>query len=135
MRRIAATRSGVLGINLARSRLLIETRNLAQSRGARLAVVLVPSPWEVYPDRWRDIVARTPAMQKATLDLDEPSRKLRQFLTAESIAYLDLGPEFRARQSASPTLYFNPDHHWTAEGPRLAAETIAPRLAAMVKQP
>jgi hypothetical protein len=97
-----------------------------ESRGAKLAVVIVGAPEQVYPVEWERILAANPAMQTLSWDLDAPNRRLVDFLTTEDIAYLDLLPIFRqaASQPDMPSLHFRHDQHWTVAGHRLAAEAI-----------
>jgi hypothetical protein len=97
-----------------------------ESRGAKLAVVLVAAPEQVVPEQWQKTVARYPAMKNRAWDLNAPNRRLNNFLAAQGIAHLDLLPVFRAAAGApdAPPLHFRHDQHWTAAGHRLAAETI-----------
>lgn len=97
------------------------------SRGARLAVVLIAAPEQVYPDQWARTVAANPALQGLELDLEAPNQRLTRFLDSQGIPYLDLLPVFRqaaGRPEAAP-LHFQHDQHWTEAGHRLAAEAIA----------
>jgi hypothetical protein len=109
-------------------RLLAEMRTLA---GGRLAVVLVPAPWEVDGGVWDAMAARHVGLRDARLDPEAPARRLRRFLAAERIPHLDLLPVFRRAGAAAPR-YFAGDHHWTAEGHRLAAAAVTPWAAALV---
>ncbi|MDM8528781.1 hypothetical protein QUF58_11315 [Anaerolineales bacterium HSG24] len=57
---------------------------------------------------------------------DRPNQRLAQFLQKEQIPYLDLTPALVAHQQTNLTpLYFLRDGHWTVEGNRVAAETLA----------
>jgi len=100
-------------------------------RGARLVVVLIGAPEQVYPAQWQQMVAGNPAMQPLTWDLDGPNRRLAEFLERESIPHLDLLPLFReaAAQPDAPPLHFRHDQHWTPAGHQLAAEAIHRFLA------
>lgn len=102
-------------------------RDEVSQRGAKLVVVLISAPEQVYPAEWDKIVAANPAMQSGGWDLEAPNRRLTQFLAAEGIPYLDLLPVFRqaAAQPETPPLHLRHDQHWTTAGHRLAAETIA----------
>jgi acetyltransferase AlgX (SGNH hydrolase-like protein)/GDSL-like lipase/acylhydrolase family protein len=105
--------------------MLLETAKLAVTTRARFAVILVPHPWEVYPDWWEEILANVPAMRGMGFDLDKPSREFAALLERHRIPYVNLLPEFRRRQADSPPLYIKGDGHWTAAGHRLAAQLIA----------
>jgi hypothetical protein len=104
--------------------MLVATRDLAASHGARFVVILVPAAWEVYPQLWEDVRGRVPAMREVALDLELPSRRLGAFLSAHDIPYVSLLSEFRARAGTLPPLYVRHDAHWTAEGHRLAATLL-----------
>ena len=112
--------------------MLVASRDLAASRGARFAVVLVPAAWEVYPDAWEKIKAMVPGMADVPMDLALPARRLGKFLTAHDIPYVALLDDFRARAGTSPALYLAGDAHWTDAGHRLASELLADRVAGLV---
>ncbi len=108
--------------------LLLEINALATENDSRFAVVLVPAAWEVYPRLWQQVLAQTPAMREASLDIDKPSRLLASFLDAHHIPYISLLPEFRERAPTAAPLYIPSDAHWTTAGHALAAELLARRL-------
>ena len=112
--------------------MLVATRDLAASRGARFAVVLVPSAWEVYPDVWEKIKTKVPGMADVPMDLTLPSRRLEKFLANHDIPYVSLLDDFRARAGTSPALYVVGDAHWTEAGHRLATELLAERVAGLI---
>jgi hypothetical protein len=95
-------------------------------RGAKLVVVIISAPEQVYPEAWERTLTAHPAMQTSTWDLEAPNRRLTGFLTAQNIAHLDLLPIFReaAARPDTPPLHFRHDQHWTVAGHRLAAEAI-----------
>jgi hypothetical protein len=101
-------------------------RDEVASRGARLAVVIIGAPEQVYSAEGERLLAANPGLQKLTLDLELPNRRLAAFLAAEKIPYLDLLPIFRqaASDPTQPPLHFRHDGHWTVAGHRLAAEAI-----------
>jgi hypothetical protein len=101
-------------------------RDEVESHGARLAVVIIGAPEQVYSAEGERLLAANPALQKLTLDLELPNRRLGTFLAAEKIPYLDLLPVFRqaAREPQTPPLHFRHDGHWTVTGHQLAAEAI-----------
>jgi hypothetical protein len=95
----------------------------ADAEGVPFAVVVVPSAFQVYPERQK-------SMERAwgisgRLDAERPDRELESFAESRGIHLLDLLPAFRERASAGrQSLYFRADPHWTAEGHELAAEAI-----------
>lgn len=106
--------------------IITRLRDEVNGRGARLAVVIIGAPEQVYPDEWERTLAAQSAMQTQTWDLEAPNRRLNAFLAAENIPHLDLLPVFRqaAARSDTPLLHFRHDQHWTVAGHRLAAEAI-----------
>jgi hypothetical protein len=112
--------------------LVLATRELANARGARFAVVLVPAAWEVHPHLWEAILHKFPAMRRADLDLDQPSQRLSRFLEAQNVTVFNLLPDFRRAARAPGSLYIPADAHWTSDGHRLAAELIAEPVASLL---
>ena len=106
--------------------IIARLRDEVTGRGGQLVVVIIGAPEQVYPEQWQQTIARNPAMQSLSWNLDAPNRWLDAFLTKEDIPHLDLLPVFReaASQPNAPALHFRHDQHWTAEGHRLAAKTI-----------
>ena len=95
----------------------------------------MPAAWDVYPQAWRQVLARLPADAVPELDVDRPSHRLVSFLAAADIPYVNLLPGFRARTAQLPPLYFTNDGHWTATGHRLAADLLADSVAALLRGP
>ncbi|MBN1219658.1 MAG: SGNH/GDSL hydrolase family protein [Anaerolineae bacterium] len=106
--------------------IIVRLRDEVEQRGARLVVVIVAAPEQVYPEAWARTLAAHPAMQTLNWDLAAPNRRLAGFLAKQGIPYLDLLPVFReaALKPDSPSLHFRHDQHWTVEGHRLAAPAI-----------
>lgn len=107
-------------------------RTEVERRGARLVVVIIGAPEQIYPEAWDRTLAAQPDMRSINWDLDEPNRRLAAFLAEEEILYLDLLPIFReaAARPEMPPLHFRHDQHWTAAGHRLASEAIRDFLLA-----
>ncbi len=106
-------------------------RDEVENRGAKLAVVLIGAPEQVYSEEWKKTVAGHPNMQLYNWDLNAPNRRLTRFLSQEGIPHLDLLPVFRqaAEKPNTPPLHFQHDQHWTPAGHKLAAEAIHEFLA------
>lgn len=118
-----------------------EMNQLAAARGARLAVVFVPSKEQVYlPLVQRsfaaDQVERSVAV--SLRDLPHPpkagqllehrlalNRLVRDFCAREGIAFRDLTPDLTARLQTGTNVYFPDDSHWNAAGHETAAAAIA----------
>lgn len=106
--------------------ILKRLRDEVTSRGARLAVIIIGAPEQVYPEQWQRLLTANPALQQINTDVDAPNRRLADFLSRENIVHLDLLPIFReaATRPETPPLHFRHDGHWTVAGHRLAAEAI-----------
>jgi hypothetical protein len=91
----------------------------------------IPRDLQVSGEEWTD--AYRAAVKGRRLDLDLPSRRLGDIVTRSGGAWVDLLPVFRT--SYQTDLYFKHDVHWTREGHRLAAETLAPILKERMKHP
>ena len=89
-------------------RLLVAMKRGCEQNGARLAVLLFPEA--------RQLVGRPNSPGMA------PQKRLRQILSRQGIAYLDLLPSLRAHQGAE--LYFPQDGHWTVAGNQAAEAEI-----------
>jgi hypothetical protein len=107
---------------------LAEAHRLTAAQGARMLVVLAPDKFRVYRD-----VCRFPAESECGRWVlnDLPSR-LKDLVAAVSpdIGFLDLTPDLAnaARNQRLP--YYTDDLHWSPEGHRIAAESVAAYLAA-----
>ncbi len=98
--------------------------------GGRLAVVSVPAPEQVNPERWQRAVQRYSAMQTGQWDLEQPSRAAQQVAEQAGVPFLDLLPIFREAATSSEPLHLSVDGHWTPAGERLAGEAVADFLRA-----
>lgn len=97
----------------------------AAGMGSRLAVVSVPAPEQVYPDRWQRIMQSYRAMQADQWDLEQPGRAAEQVAQQAGVPFLDLLPVFRQAAASSQPLHLRVDGHWTPAGERLAGEATA----------
>lgn len=97
-----------------------------QTRGARLVVIIISAPEQVYPDRWAATFKAESPTQYLHWDPDAPNRRLAAILDEAGVPYLDLLPVFQdaASQPTTPPLYFRYDFHWSQAGHALAAEGI-----------
>ena len=107
--------------------IIARLRDEVAQRGAKLVVVIIGAPEQVYPAQWQRALAAYPALAGVSLDADAPNRRLDEFLTTQNIPHLDLLPIFRqaAAQPSTPPLHFRHDGHWTVTGHRLAAQAIS----------
>jgi lysophospholipase L1-like esterase len=106
-------------------RCLIGLRDVAEARGQRYLVVVIPTTEQVYEVRMlqqpdgRTLEARS--FRQAPGD-EVPQRRLRAALGAAGVEVLDLLPGLI--QARRPALYFNHDNHWTADGHRVVADLL-----------
>ncbi|WP_019011361.1 alginate O-acetyltransferase AlgX-related protein [Deinococcus aquatilis] len=85
--------------------------------GVRLVVALIPAKTRVYAEFLSVPVPRQNAKTYASF---------RAALTTAGIASPDLFASFQpAKQKAARDLFFHTDTHWTPEGARIAAQTVA----------
>ncbi|MGH9868173.1 MAG: alginate O-acetyltransferase AlgX-related protein [Candidatus Polarisedimenticolia bacterium] len=102
--------------------LLDDLRARVESTGARFAVVVFPTRFQVDDQLWADLTLSR-GMDPAGYDLAIPQRKLEEWAGRSGGALLDLLPTFRAaRQDGG--FYHAVDAHWNEAGHRLAAEAI-----------
>lgn len=93
-------------------------RNLAlmseycESQGARFLFTIAPNKNSLYPEHMPPL----PVFSR-----ERGADALREALTAENTAYLDL---FAAFEGQDETLYFRQDSHWNSRGAALAADRI-----------
>ncbi len=90
------------------------------------------------------VYAEPPSLRKGlvaedeadTLDVDKPARLLEQIAQRNNIDLVSLLPGFRQRIGSRETefekYYLHCDGHWTVAGHRLAAELVAPQVAARI---
>lgn len=95
-----------------------------QARGARLGVIIVNAPEQVYDERWAAASKAMAPTEGINWDPEAPNRRLAGILDEAGIPYLDLLPAFReaATQPETLPLYFRFDFHWTPAGHALAAQ-------------
>lgn len=108
--------------------LLSEFERSAAKLGTRLVVVIVPSHFQVYEERWQAFLTQH-QLDGAQWDLDAPNRRLGEFLQVSGIDFIDLLPGLRAQAKISAVpLYFTIDEHWTEAGHQAAAALTAAAL-------
>lgn len=106
--------------------LLRQVREEAARRGMPLLVVLIPTEFQVYPERFARML-RQRGENPLRFDLELPSRRWKDLAREAGLPLLDLLPIFRSHASG-PYLYMTLDGHLTVEGNRVAGEAIAAAL-------
>lgn len=110
--------------------LLLALRNAVRADGAQFMILVVTAREQVYPADWEALQATYPAMQGVEWDLQGPERRLLTWCAAHAVRCQPLFPAFAAARDRGPRLHWHFDGHWTAAGHALAAETLAPLVAA-----
>jgi len=98
-----------------------------RASGARLAVLVVPSRFEIHPAFAREQFGSVDRM-----DLDRPRRLASELLIASDLTHFDLTPGIRAaaERQGGDTLYFRRDAHLTEAGNAVASELVAAWIGA-----
>jgi hypothetical protein len=105
--------------------LLGELRRRAEAAGARFALVVFPTRYQVDDALWAAHTRRL-GLDPAAFDLRTPQRRLGEWAARTGTEWIDLLDAFR---DASPTgFYYSTDAHWTPAGHRLVAEVLCETL-------
>ncbi|MEX2207666.1 MAG: hypothetical protein WEF50_15680 [Myxococcota bacterium] len=99
-----------------------QLREIAMELGPRLRLVIIPDEYQVNPELLPELLGSAEAA--AAYDVEQPSRRLREFLDGDRIPYLDLLEPLRAAEADGRT-YIPNNTHWNARGNRVAAEAIS----------
>ena len=105
-----------------------EIADAAARHGLPTLFVLLPTPFQVAPETFREYVAGF-GIDTSTVDLDQPTRLLRERLAAAGLWVVDPLPEFRAAAAAGTALYGTVDRHFSPEGHALLSALVAPVVA------
>jgi lysophospholipase L1-like esterase len=108
---------------LVTRRLLLEMDRVARGAGARFAIVLVPSDFQIDP---RALAAVEAAHPELAFDPLRINRELDAFAAGAGIPLLDPTPALAAEQAAGRPMYYSiEDHHWNAAGHALVTQLLA----------
>jgi hypothetical protein len=108
-------------------RAIVRFRDQLKERGIELLVMPVPGKPSVYPDMlWR-------STEGEGRDLRSPTLRLIEKLQRQGVEVADLFNRFRQirEKNSKEDLYLAQDTHWTPQGARLAAETVAEKLRSL----
>ena len=104
------------------SETLLRFQREVVTSGARFLVMIIPDEYQVDAKLRAAVISRM-GRRPSDFDFDRPQRRLRQFLDAHDIEYVDLLEAFQSRGGRQP-LYRLRDTHWNAAGNQLAAEQL-----------
>jgi hypothetical protein len=99
------------------------------ARGARYLVVLVPTRWQVDDAAW-ERYRRAWGLADDAFERGHAQREIGAFLESRGIPCIDLRPALREAADEGAEPYYEGDPHWTRDGHRVAAESIAAWLRA-----
>ena len=108
---------------LVTQRLILETQRLAASHGARFALLIVPTNFQVERDSLRDLEAAFPSLD---FDSTRINRALARFASSSGVPILDLTDSFVEANEREPASLYHQreDKHWNAQGHELAAAEL-----------
>lgn len=99
------------------------TDDLYQDNKTHFLVVLIPADFQIYPEDYKKYQEDTGLSSDIASFTDpNPQQRLKEMLTKDKIAFLDLLPVFRNNQNRA---YYAQDGHWNALGHQIAAEELA----------
>ncbi len=115
-------------------RLFLEIDRTCRSGGARLLVVDIPSPHQLYKDLQESEFRAYPDLKTVPLDWGLPGRRLDAFLADHGIAFLYLYPIFRTHveENPSPSMYFKIDAHLSPHGHDRVASQLKLKILELV---
>lgn len=106
-------------------RLLEQLQQAVSVAGARLAIAVLSSRDQIYPNWWQEVLTAHPRMQGQSWDLDAPQHHVEEWCAAHDVPCVALAPAFRAAAAhGTDVLHLHHDGHWTVAGHRLAATTL-----------
>jgi lysophospholipase L1-like esterase len=108
-----------------------EIEELARAHGAEALFVLVPSDFQVHPSNFFRQV-RGFGLDAAAIDLDQPSRRLEEELSARGLRVVNVLSEFRHLDAAGQALYGSTDTHLSPEGHRALSRAVTPVAAPLL---
>ena len=113
--------------------LLADIAGAAAQQGVRTVFLLVPAPFQVEPEVFREY-ARGFGLDSTQVDLDQPTRLIREGLEARGLTVLDVLPAFRVAERNGPALYGSVDRHFSPRGHQVLEQLIEQRVVGLLEQ-
>jgi len=113
--------------------ILADLARVAAQHGVRTVFMLIPAPFQVEPEVFRRY-ARGFGLDSTQIDLDQPTRLMREGLEARGLTVIDVLPAFRAAERAGPALYGSVDRHLSPRGHDELERLIEPRVVELLEQ-
>ncbi len=110
--------------------LISAIRDEVEQAGASLRLVVVPQPFQVYPELWEEFIDRHPIADERRWNRDAPQERIRRIGASLSVPVVDLLSVLRKRGESDPYLYYPWNQHWTAGGHAAVADVLLGELAA-----
>jgi lysophospholipase L1-like esterase len=107
---------------------ILRTKQLCDSHGCEFILAIYPWGYQVSDSEW--VSGREGWLPEGTMVADTSDRtveELESFARKNGISFINAFPDFRSYSGDGP-LYFQYDIHWTPEGHKVMAETIAEHL-------
>lgn len=95
---------------------IMKIKELADSCGAYLMVLIIPAKEQVYFEKWQKAYGNKP-----WYDRELPTRRVAEFLEKNKILHVNLLPVFNEKGGS---YYFEQDIHWNKSGDKLVANTV-----------
>ena len=108
------------------------TERAVRARGARLAVLVIPTKVQVQKDV-RARLLRAYGLREADFDFDAVEQQLEAWGRPKDVPILTVRHEMERAAAAEP-LYFQLDGHWNRAGHRIAGAALASQLARLARR-
>jgi len=105
--------------------------DVAAQHGARTLFVLIPADFQVIPEKFKSYT-RGFNIDTDSVDLEQPTRRLKEELTSQGLLVLDALPLFRELSNDGRSLYGTVDQHLSEAGHRALADLVTPVAAAIL---
>jgi len=105
----------------------------AESVGAETVVASLPDGPYVNDHAWQNIQKVGYTVPEGMVDSDGPDEAVHRAASEAGLPFVSVAGEFK-KHRGEPDLYFPFDGHMTAKGHTLFAESIAPQVAAIVRE-